>query len=165
MMKYRFFTIGIIITILGLTGCSPSSNIAKDSSQYRHYDYKSLSSQRQQMMQTAYQSLGSRYKWAGKSPQEGFDCSGLMHYTYQQSGLKIPRTAAQQRQASRTIAKNQLVPGDMIFFKTGKRTEHVGIYIGGGEFIHASTSRKRVVKDKLQYQYWQKNFVKYGTFF
>ena len=163
-MKYRLFTIGLVISVLGLTGCSPTSNIAQDSSQYRQYNYQSLSSQRQKMMKTAYQSLGSRYKWAGKNPREGFDCSGLMHYTYLQSGLNIPRTAAQQRQASRTISKNQLMPGDMIFFKTGKRTEHVGIYTGGGEFIHASTSRKRVVKDKLQYKYWQKNFVKYGSF-
>jgi len=164
MMKYRLFTIGLMVSVLGLTACSPSNNISQNSRQYGHYDYQSLSSQRQQMLKTAYQSLGSRYQWAGKNPQEGFDCSGLMYYTHQQSGLNIPRTAAQQRQASRTISKNQLVPGDMIFFKTGKRTEHVGIYIGNGEFIHASTGRKRVVKDKLQYQYWQRNLVKYGTF-
>jgi len=163
-MKYKLFTIGVVVSVLMLSGCSPTGNIQNDTKQYRHYDYRSLSLQRQKMMKVAYQSLGSPYKWAGKNPREGFDCSGLMYYTYQQSGINIPRTAAQQRDASRTISQQQLVPGDMIFFKTGKRTNHVGIYTGNGEFIHASTGSKRVKKDKLHYQYWQRSFVKYGTF-
>ena len=163
-MKYRLFTLGLLITVLGLTGCSTTHTGSPAANPSAHYDYRSLSSQRQQTLQTAFQSLGSRYQWAGKNPQEGFDCSGLMHYTHQQSGINIPRTAAQQRKASRTLSKSQLVPGDMIFFKTGQKSEHVGIYIGKGEFIHASTSRKRVIKDKLHYSYWQKHFLKYGTF-
>jgi cell wall-associated NlpC family hydrolase len=163
-MKYKLLTLGLVLSVFGLSGCSPTGNIQNNTGQYRQYDYASLSPQRQKMMQIAYQSLGTPYKWAGKNPREGFDCSGLMYYTYQQSGLNIPRTAAQQRDASRTISQSQLVPGDMIFFKTGKRTNHVGIYTGNGEFIHASTSRKQVKKDKLEYQYWQKNFVKYGSF-
>jgi len=152
----------IAVLVFGLSACSPSSNI-QTSAQYTN-NYTSLSPQRQQLMKIAYQNLGKPYKWGGNNPQEGFDCSGLMVYSYQQSGITIPRTAAQQRDASQTLSRNQLIPGDMIFFKTGRKTNHVGIYIGNDEFIHASTSRKQVKKDKLSYPYWQRNFVKYGSF-
>ena len=120
---------------------------------------------RARMIQIAKSTLGVPYKWGGSSPQSGFDCSGLMRYVHKNAvGLKIPRTAAQQRDNSRTISYAQLQPGDMLFFKTGKKTNHVGVYIGNRKFIHAPAGGKRVKIASMDSSYWFKRFVKFGTY-
>ena len=161
-MKNIILCLGLLAGLL-LSGCAPVGNISGQHQTYSPSSY-SLSPQRRQLMKVAHQSLGARYTWGGKTPREGFDCSGLMQHTYKKAGIRIPRTAAQQRDASRRISRSQLRPGDMIFFKTGRRSNHVGIYTGNGEFIHASTSSKRVKKVKLNTPYWNRHLVKYGTF-
>jgi cell wall-associated NlpC family hydrolase len=117
------------------------------------------------MVQIAKSTIGTPYKWGGNSPQRGFDCSGLMTYVHRNAvGLKIPRTAAKQRDNSRTINYAQLQPGDMLFFKTGKKTNHVGVYIGNRKFIHAPSGGKRVKVASMDSSYWFKRFVKFGTY-
>ena len=117
------------------------------------------------MVRIARNSIGTPYKWGGNSPRSGFDCSGLMTYIHKNAlGMRIPRTTAQQRDNSRTISYAQLQPGDMLFFKTGVKTNHVGIYIGNRQFIHAPSSNKRVQVAKMDSSYWHKRFVKFGTF-
>lgn len=122
--------------------------------------------ERNALLAQAHRALGTRYKYGGETPQEGFDCSGLTQYVYKQSNnIRIPRTAAQQSQASRTIYFEQMRPGDLIFFRTsGNKVNHVGIYIGQGKFIHAASGGKKVTIDKLSKSYWQRRLVKFGTF-
>lgn len=120
---------------------------------------------RQLISKMAHSTIGAPYKWGGNSPHQGFDCSGLMSYVYKNAlGINIPRTAAQQRDQSRTIPYEQLQPGDMLFFKTGKRANHVGVYIGNRKFIHAATGSKHVKVASMDSSYWHKRFVKFGTF-
>ncbi len=85
---------------------------------------------------TARQYLGVPYVWGGTSPR-GFDCSGLVQYVCKKNGISLPRTAASQRNAGRYVSRADLQPGDLVFFKSGGRVNHVGIYIGGGNMIHA----------------------------
>jgi len=121
---------------------------------------------RNRIVGIAKSTLGTHYKYGGNNPRSGFDCSGLMSYVHRQGlGLNIPRTATKQRDNSRTINYAQLQPGDMLFFKTGKRTNHVGVYIGDRQFIHASTGRRQVMVAKMDSKYWHSRFVKFGTFF
>ena len=86
--------------------------------------------------------LGVGYVWGGTSPS-GFDCSGLMLYSYAQVGVQLPRTSRSQFRAGAYIPPNRvdlLQPGDMVFFGIGgdpNRIHHVGMYVGGGDFIHA----------------------------
>lgn len=86
--------------------------------------------------------LGYRYVWGGTTPSGGFDCSGYTRYVYAQLGYSIYRTAAQQM--ANGTAVTDLQPGDLVFFErtyaTSAAASHVGIYIGGGEFIHADGS-------------------------
>ncbi|GAA0426978.1 hypothetical protein GCM10009133_39440 [Cocleimonas flava] len=120
---------------------------------------------RNRMVQIATSAIGTRYKWGGDSPQKGFDCSGLMTYVHKNAlGMNIPRTTANQRDRSRTIPYQQLQPGDMLFFKTGARTNHVGVYIGNRKFVHAPSSGKRVTVASMDNAYWHKRFVKFGSF-
>lgn len=124
-----------------------------------------LSAQRQRVIAAAKRQMGIKYRWGGNTPREGFDCSGFTKYALKGLGAKIPRTAAQQSKASRTINRSNLRPGDMIFFKTkGRRVNHVGIYLGNGRFIHAASGGGRVMTDDLRKNYWQKRLYKYGTF-
>ena len=119
---------------------------------------------REQMVSIIKTTLGTPYKWGGNNPQGGFDCSGLMSYVHKNAGLKIPRTTAQQRDNSRSIDYAQLQAGDMLFFKTGKKTNHVGMYIGNRKFIHAPSSGKHVTVASMDSSYWHKRFVKFGTY-
>ena len=97
--------------------------------------------------------VGTPYRYGGSNPQ-GFDCSGLVHYAYHQVGVSVPRTAAEQRRQSTRVAQHQLRPGDLLFFDTTWRAGHVGIYVGGGEFVHAPTSGKRVTRTSLREGYF-----------
>lgn len=120
---------------------------------------------RNRISRIAHSTIGAPYKWGGNNPQQGFDCSGLMSYVHKNAlGIKIPRTAAQQRDSSRTISYAQLQPGDMLFFKTGRNSNHVGVYVGNREFVHAATGSKKVRKVSMDNPYWHKRFVKFGTF-
>ncbi len=120
---------------------------------------------RNKMVQIATSTIGTPYKWGGDTPQKGFDCSGLMSYVHKNAlGMKIPRTTANQRDNSRTVQYQHIQPGDMLFFKTGSRTNHVGVYIGNRKFVHAPSSGKRVTVASMDNAYWHKRFVKFGSF-
>ena len=117
------------------------------------------------MTKIAHSTIGATYKWGGNNPQQGFDCSGLMKYVHENAlGINIPRTAAQQRDKSRTISYAELQPGDMLFFKTGRNSNHVGIYVGSRKFVHAATGSKHVKIASMDSSYWHSRFVKFGTF-
>ena len=119
---------------------------------------------REQMVSIIKNTLGTPYKWGGNNPQRGFDCSGLMQYVHKNAGLIIPRTTAKQRDNSYTINYNQLQPGDMLFFKINRKTNHVGMYIGNRKFIHAPSTGKKVTIATMDSSYWHKRFVKFGTY-
>ena len=101
--------------------------------------------------------VGKPYKYGGASPA-GFDCSGLVHYSYRQAGLSVPRSTAEQRRLSQRIKQAELKPGDLLFFdERGKKHSHVGIYVGDGRFVHAPSSGKSVRNDTLDNPYWRKS--------
>jgi cell wall-associated NlpC family hydrolase len=121
---------------------------------------------RRALLAQAHQAVGTHYKFGGETPREGFDCSGLVQYVYKNgNGVTLPRTATEQSRASRTINFAQMRPGDLIFFRTsGNSVNHVGIYIGRGQFINAASGSARVMVDNLSRPYWQQRIVKFGTF-
>lgn len=111
------------------------------------------------ILQTAKTYIGTPYKFGGATPK-AFDCSGYLQYVFAQNGLSIPRTADEQyKLGARTSSLAQLVPGDLVFFETYEPgPSHCGIYLGGGEFIHASSSRG-VRIDKLESSYWKPRYL------
>lgn len=100
--------------------------------------------------------VGTPYRYGGRTPA-GFDCSGLVWYVYQQLGVPVPRTAAEQRVAARSVPRDDLQPGDLVFFYTP--VDHVGIYLGDGEFVHAPSSGKRVERVRLDSPYFLLGFA------
>ena len=102
--------------------------------------------------------LGKRYHFGGASPSAGFDCSGLVQFAYRQAGVTVPHNTERQRLASRPIRRADLRRGDLVFFdQEGKKNSHVGIYIGGGRFVHAPSSGKEVRSDRLDAPFWKKH--------
>ena len=101
----------------------------------------------------------TKYKLGGLT-KKGIDCSGLVYVTFRTKfGIKLPRTTEFQVKVGKGINKYQLRPGDLVFFKTGVFTRHVGIYIENNKFIHASTS-KGVTLSSLDNYYWSKKYWK-----
>ncbi len=94
------------------------------------------------VVRTATEAMGTPYKWGGTDQQEGFDCSGLIQYAYGKHGIVLPRRSAEQAGYGRAVARavDSLAPGDILTFSSGgKGITHVGLYVGGGQFIHSST--------------------------
>ncbi|MGE4531824.1 MAG: C40 family peptidase [Acidithiobacillus sp.] len=99
--------------------------------------------------------IGKSYRWGGASPQTGFDCSGLIQYVLEQAGVDIPRTSFAQAAALPSVPLNRIRPGDLVFFNTmGQPFSHVGIYIGGQQFVSALNRRQGVAVQSLQIPYW-----------
>jgi cell wall-associated NlpC family hydrolase len=99
----------------------------------------------------AREQLGRRYVFGGSSPRRGFDCSGLVKYIATILHIDIPRTARMQARIGEAVAKDtsQLLPGDLVTFGRGSSISHIGIYVGNGRFIHASTKAGRVIETAL----------------
>ena len=102
---------------------------------------------------------GVPYREGGLS-KRGVDCSGFVYLTYQSRfGIRLPRTTRGQAAVGRPVSQRELRPGDLVFFHTKWKTNHVGIYLGNGQFIHASTSRG-VMASELNNPYWRKAYWK-----
>ncbi len=120
---------------------------------------------RNRVMRVARAQLGKSYRRGGVSPGSGFDCSGLVFFTHRQAGLNVPRTSRSQLDAAKKVPLHNIEPGDLVFFQLDSKVSHVGIYIGGDEFIHAPSEGKKVSRDSLSKPYWVKRFVAAGNFY
>lgn len=109
---------------------------------------------------TAMGFLGVPYRRGGNSAETGFDCSGFVRAMYEQTvGLVLPRRAAEQAEATQVIAREELKPGDLVFFNTMRRAfSHVGIYVGDGKFIHSPRSGSQVRVEDMRTAYWNTRF-------
>jgi cell wall-associated NlpC family hydrolase len=108
--------------------------------------------QRDSIIQHTRSLLGVRYKWAGLNPAKGLDCSGIVKYVFAKLGVELPHRAAELAKMGDPITKDTaaMQPGDLLVFgKAGKRISHVGIYIGDGKMIHASSSSHHVVETEV----------------
>lgn len=105
--------------------------------------------------------IGAVYKPGGDNPELGMDCSGFVRYVFHEvAGLKLPHSALALSKINEVISKADLKPGDLVFFKTTRRVfSHVGIYLGGNEFVHASSSETgKVMISNLDNVYWSKHY-------
>jgi len=101
--------------------------------------------------------VGKPYRYGGSSPA-GFDCSGLIQYSYKQAGVSLPRSTDDLLRTSQPLRGAHLRRGDLLFFdQEGRKNSHVGIYLGEGQFVHAPSSGKQVRTDRLDSPYWKKH--------
>ncbi len=111
----------------------------------------SLTAMRDSIVSMARGQIGTRYKLGGTAPNRALDCSGLVKYVMSALDVVLPRTARQQATVGVAVEKklDALKPGDLLTFGRGKRISHIGIYVGDGRMVHASTSQHRVIETQL----------------
>jgi cell wall-associated NlpC family hydrolase len=121
---------------------------------------QNMSSVASDLVVNAMSFLGVRYKYGGNDVDEGLDCSGFVRAVYEQTlGMVLPRRAAEQADATQTISRAELKPGDLVFFNTMRSAfSHVGIYVGDNKFIHAPRTGARVRIEDMRESYWVQRF-------
>lgn len=114
----------------------------------------------QEVLLNAMSLEGVKYKYGGSSPETGFDCSGFVNYVYKKAAnLKLPRTSRGISRVGKTVNKDALQAGDLVFFNTTKRAySHVGIYVGDGKFIHAPRTGSFVRVESMHTSYWKNRY-------
>ena len=147
----------VCVTLLMLAGCSTPPRLSQSTPS------PEAQQQRADIIAIAQQMIGAPYRPGGTTPR-GFDCSGLVVYTYRQAGIRnLPRTSAGLFGQAHPVSLDDLLPGDLLFFEiNGRGVSHVGIYRGGNEFIHAPVSGKQVSVGTLDNEYWSKRLVRAG---
>lgn len=115
----------------------------------------------QTMLKRALALLGTPYRWGGTSPDGGFDCSGLVGYVFRTAlGIELPRVSREMANDGEKVERAALTAGDLVFFsRRGKRVDHVGIYMGNGQFVHAPRTGKDVMVSDLDRGYWSGKFL------
>lgn len=121
-------------------------------------EYSSL---RGGIIESAYLLIGKPFKMGGSSPSEGFDGSGYVQYVFAENGISLPRTADEQYDIGQHISKEELLPGDIVFYSTdGPGATFCGIYSGEDKFVYAGT-KSGVIEGQAFGPYWQERF--YGA--
>ena len=104
--------------------------------------------------------IGLSYRFGGNSPTQGLDCSGFMQYIFKRSmGITLPRTSAEMATVGQQVDRANLKPGDMVFFGSGGRVSHVGMYIGNDRFIHAPRTGRDIEITSMNGTYWKNRYI------
>jgi cell wall-associated NlpC family hydrolase len=114
------------------------------------------------LVSVAKKQIGIPYRYGGEDPRSGFDCSGLVWWSYKELGSSTPRSARTLFAAGHKVSRNDLRPGDLVFFDTGGRPPaHVAIITKPPKFVHAPSTGGKVREDNLDESYWSQHF--YGA--
>jgi murein DD-endopeptidase len=149
------------LTLLLLSACSSAPPAPTSTSTSRPIADPDLGAL---VAREAAQLIGTPYRYGGDDPR-GFDCSGLVFYTHDKRGIEVPRTADEQSRAATPVSTDSLVPGDLIFFRIrSRKVDHVGIYAGGGRFIHAPSTGQVVSMAYLDDPFYRRHVSGAGRF-
>jgi cell wall-associated NlpC family hydrolase len=158
--NYVFIRCSLLLAVLAMTGCagSPAAPATEPPASV-------AAAATHPGVLVATTLLGTPYRYGGSSPRRGFDCSGLVHYAFRETGLHIPRTTGAQLRHAKPVPLPEILPGDLLFFRQrSSRVSHVGIYAGEGWFIHAPSRGKQVSWESLHNNYWKTRLVAAGRY-
>ena len=166
--------LGLLLALVLLAGCSqiperPATSSAPNhaSTPSRNWFALPRDDHAQELVFYALGLLDTGYRFGGKNPEAGLDCSGMVSYIYNRAaGLKVAGSAADIARKGRPIDRRQLRPGDLVFFNTRNAPySHVGLYIGDERFIHAPSTNGRVRIDQLNARYYAQRFEAARSYF
>ena len=156
------FVVVMMLSACGLFGTAPSDPVSSTPATRGEATEKG-----REVAMFAMGLLDTGYRFGGKNPEAGLDCSGMVSYVYNQAiGLKITGSAADIARKGQSIARESLRPGDLVFFNTRKFSfSHVGIYIGENRFVHAPSSNGKVRIDLMTNKYYAQRFESARSYF
>jgi len=139
---------------------SMTDRISQTASQLTTTVTTTVADSTQTLIDNAMQLIGVRYRWGGNTPTSGLDCSGFVRYVFNDTfGFLLPRKSAQMSKVGLEVSKDELKPGDLVFFNTMRHAfSHVGIYVGDNKFIHAPSKGKSIRVDDMTKAYWEKRY-------
>lgn len=146
--------LALLILCLGLAGCGFLSFSSSA-------DEPPPSHKKSTVIKTACSQIGKKYRAGGDSPRKGFDCSGLVWWSYRQHGIKVPRITVDQARAGRPVARKHARPGDIMVFKSSNSPNglHTALYYGKGKFVHSPSKGKKVCLQTLAGSWWENKLV------
>lgn len=154
--------------VLGLSsGCSVVSEKKTASFDSRYpaplQEKPPASPQAAKALEVALKQRGVDYRPGGDNPDQGFDCSGLVNFSYLAAGVQLPRDSRSMYSVTTRVTTSDLRPGDLVFFRQrSSRISHVGLYVGSGQFVHAPSAGKDVEITSLSDAYWKKRYAGAG---
>ena len=159
-----FCLLAFFASLLGCGSPSPRSVSTLDQHDARG---ERASAEAREVVLYALSLLDTGYRFGGKNPQAGLDCSGMVSYVFgQAAGLKVVGSAADIAERGRPIDRVDLRPGDLVFFNTSNRPySHVGIYLGNARFVHAPNTNGKVRIDRLDSGYYAQRFEAARSYF
>jgi cell wall-associated NlpC family hydrolase len=159
--------IPVFLSVLLLAACSGPVTRSSDSTETIAQASHPVSEKGHEVVFYAMGLIDTGYRFGGKNPEAGLDCSGMVSYIYgRAAGLKVQGSAAEIARSGRAIDRAELRPGDLVFFNTLNRSfSHVGIFIGDARFIHAPSTNGRVRIDRLSDGYYAQRFEAARTLF
>ena len=181
--KSLFVSLTLLLPFLLTTGCAPKNPDGTYASAYSYHPYLKYNHSKRpnhphhaspkrllrhplpanhivkRIEKTAKSLLGADYQYGAEGPNH-YDCSGFTQYVFSKEGIRLPRVSREQAKIGEFVTANQLQKGDLIFFDSKKspRISHVGIYLGEGNFIHASSVQDKVTISNLRSHYYAKHF-------
>lgn len=167
--RSRALSVVLVVAALGFGGCA-SNQALMDQGRYGYatgipvqWPEEADSALANELEQVFQRYEGSPYRYGGMT-SDGFDCSGFILTAYREAlGQQLPRTTSQMLTAGREVRRDQVEPGDVVFFRIGGKEQHAGIYMGGSRFIHASSSAG-VTESSLNNRYWQNRYTRARRF-
>lgn len=150
-IRLRMLFAGFAVSLL--PGCSVFRS--KPSPPYVRYD----GSRGSQVLKTAMSQYGVDYEYGEADPGDGFDCSGLIWWSYRQHGIKVPRRTVEQRRAGWSVSRKNIRQGDIAVFRIGRSQLHTGLVVDKNRFLHAPSSGGYIRVDSLNDAYWKKRIL------
>lgn len=169
-LRLLSYALYVLLVSLILSGCKTSGHSVRYHRNHKvdspvKIELAGLGKERRAIVREAEEWLGTPYEYGASDKGRGSDCSGMVLSVYlHTTGIKLPRNSAQQADFCKDLRRNEVRPGDLVFFATGKdpkRVSHVGIMVNDEDFIHVSTSKGAVVS-KTTTPYYTKTFMGYG---
>lgn len=163
LMRTRWFVVGVaLLSVAAWAQEVPNSSLGAATVQVQSgsESLPQVPSWDQRLKRVANDFLGTRYRLGGSSQDSGLDCSGLITQIWQRLGLAdLPHQAAKMAKLGVPVQLRDIQVGDLVFFNTtGKQNSHVGVYLGDGRFVHASSVLKKVTENSLSERHYQKTF-------
>lgn len=152
----------LLLSVVALAGCAGKQQILMEPEQQPQIRQQTATAPSQALIRTARSALGVPYRNGGRTPVEGFDCSGFVWWTFHQHGVDLPRTSEEQAACGSPVPPGgELRPADIIVFRTGSGPLglHTAIYTGGGQFVHSPKPGGTVREESLAAHYWQRAFI------